>query len=226
MKTIFSIVAACALLALAPTNASSQTVCEFVLGLADLANPGEIIDHKTDITNGGCTTQVIVKVDKSDPVVTKVDFKIDQACELSGQAQITGITLEIDGSETTSCNINYDNPADFMEVGEDTSIGDAPGFQQLLMDAADATAMQFPPGGDPTADALIAKLNVAAHSHAIEVEIYLDGVLLFFTGTEITASGEGAAAVQDAAGVITLSVGLCDPLGGFCRHLAQVNSNG
>ena len=35
----------------------SKTACDFVLGLKSLALPGEVIDHKTDWTDMGCTTQ-------------------------------------------------------------------------------------------------------------------------------------------------------------------------
>ena len=152
---------ACALLALAPADASSQTTCDLVLGLAVLADPGEVIDHKTDVSDGDCTTQMTVKVDKGDPVVTKVDFKIDRSCNSIGQAEITVISLEIFGSPPTiSCNSDYDNPEDQTEVLETTSIADVPQLQELLLDAADATAMQFP-SGNPTADLLVAKLTGA-----------------------------------------------------------------
>ena len=167
MKTIFSIVAACALLG--STNAWSLTTCEFALNLANLADPGEVFDHKTDNTEdtggpkGFCTTQVTAKVDKSDPDVTKVDFKIDQSCE-SGQAQITTISLKIDTNQPIfSCNVAYNNPDDTTEVVEDTPIDTVPLLEALFEDAADATATQFPPGPseDPLAQALVAALDAA-----------------------------------------------------------------
>ena len=110
---LYSIVATCVLLALAPADASSQNACDLVLGLAELAATGEVIDHKTDLSDSDCTTQVTAKVDKGDPVVTKVDFKVDRSCDSSGQAQITVISLEISGEQPiSSCNVAYDNPDD------------------------------------------------------------------------------------------------------------------
>ena len=164
MKTLMrapsSIVAACALLALSTADAWSQTTCDLVLGLAGLAAPGTLVDHKTDFSENDCTTQVTVQVDKVTPGVTKVDFKIDRSCIATGQVQFTGIALEVAGNPpTTSCNIDYDNPLDPVTISEDTVIDDfVPELQQLIVDAADATAMQFP-AGNPTADALVALLD-------------------------------------------------------------------
>ena len=78
-----------------------------ILSLAELAEPGEVVDHKTDTSDDDCTIQVEAKVDKTSPDVTKVDFKIDRSCSLTGQAQFTGIALDIPGPpSTTSCNID------------------------------------------------------------------------------------------------------------------------
>ena len=167
LKSLSNVIAACALLALTSADAWSQTACDLVLSLADLAAPGEFIDHKTDIVVGDCTIQVEAKVDKSLPSVTKVDFKIDRSCSLSGQTQLTGIALDIPGDPPTStCNIDYDNPADSTEVGEDTLITDVPEFQQLIEDAANATATQYP-SGSSVADELVALLGGPADLLAI-----------------------------------------------------------
>ena len=136
-RSLYGIVAACALLTLAPADASSQTACDLVKSLADLEFDGEVIDHKTDFSDSDCTTLVTAKVDKGDPVETKVDFKIDRICDSSGQAQITIIFLEISGDPPiSSCDVVYDNPDDPTEVGEDTLIANVPEFQKLLLDAA------------------------------------------------------------------------------------------
>ena len=159
MRRLFSVIAAYALLALASANVWSQTTCELVRSLTDLAATGEFIDLKTDFSDSDCTTQVTVKVDKVSPDVTKVDFKIDRTCSSTGQAQFLGIAIDVSGSPPiTSCNVNYDNPADSTQVGEDTLIADVPAFQQLIVDAAEATAMQFP-SGNTTADSLVSILK-------------------------------------------------------------------
>ena len=160
-RTLYSIGAACTLLALAPVDASSQTVRVLGQSLVDLAGPGEVIYHKTDFSDSDCTTQVTAKVDKGDPVVTRVDFKIDRSCDSSGQAQITFICLEI--SAIFSCNVDYDNPADLTEaeVGENTNIASVPELEDLLLDAADATDAQFPMLGNPTIDLLVEILTDA-----------------------------------------------------------------
>ena len=140
----------------------SKTACDFVLGLKSLALPGEVIDHKTDWTDMGCTTQVNVKVDRGDSAVTKVDFKIDQACD-PDQAQFTVISLEIAGEPPmTSCNVTYDNPLDPMAVvDEDTDLASVESLAMLIKAAADATADQFPEGEDLIADMLVADLDSA-----------------------------------------------------------------
>ena len=160
MRSLYSVAASYALLALLSADAWSQTTCDLVLSLADLAAPGELVDLKTDVSDSDCTTQVTVQVDNVTPGVTKVDFKIDRSCISTGQAQFTGIALEVAGSPpTTSCNIDYNNPLDPVTISEDTVIDDfVPELQQLIVDAADATAMQFP-AGNPTADALVALLD-------------------------------------------------------------------
>ena len=78
--------------------------------------------------------------------------------ELPSSPRSPRSTLEISSPPVTSCNVDYDNPADPTEVGDDTLIADVPELQQLLRDAAQATALQFP-AGDPTADALVVLLD-------------------------------------------------------------------
>ena len=90
LKSLSNVIAACVLLALASADAWSQTTCDLIISLADLANPGELVEHKTDISGSDCTTQVTAEIDKSTPGETKIEFKIDRTCISSGQAQLTG----------------------------------------------------------------------------------------------------------------------------------------
>ena len=167
MRSLSNVVAACALLALVSADAWSRTTCDLVLSLADLAGPGELIEHKTDTSVRDCTIQLTTKVDKVSPDGTIVDFKIDRSCEFSGQTQLTGsAAIEIGSPPATNCNIVYDNPADMMKVGGDTLIADVPQLQQLILDAAQATAGQFL-FSDPTAYLLVGKLTEAAYPESM-----------------------------------------------------------
>ena len=101
-----------------------------------------------------------MNVDKVDPTVTKVNFKIDQSCLSTGiQTQLTGIVIGPPSLDPplTSCSVNYDNPPDDSSEVGGTSIADVPGLSELIQAAADATMAQFM--GDPFADALVATLN-------------------------------------------------------------------
>lgn len=51
MRSLSSIFGATLLLALVSANAWSQTSCELILSLANLAAPGEVVDHKTDTSD-------------------------------------------------------------------------------------------------------------------------------------------------------------------------------
>ena len=155
-----AVVTLCALFMLASTG-YGQTTCEFMFGLAELAASGTQVEHKTNFTgvSGDCTTQVVAKVDKTNPVQTKVDFKIDRSCTSSGQTQITGILVISANPVMISCNIDYDNPSDPTVVSDTTEIADVPALVELFQDAADATSQQFPPGTNPIADALVEEIN-------------------------------------------------------------------
>ena len=158
LRSLPRAIAAFALLAFASADAWSQTTCDLVFSLADLAAPGEIIDHKTDVSDDDCTIQVNAKVEKVSADETKIELKIDRSCISTGQAQLTGIAIV--SPTTSSCDINYNNPADPSAVGENPVIAEVLQLQQLILDAATATALQFP--SDPTPILLVAKLTEAA----------------------------------------------------------------
>ena len=63
-----TVVILCALFMLASPG-YGQTTCEFMFGLAELAASGTQVEHKTNFTDvsGDCTTQVVAKVDKTNP---------------------------------------------------------------------------------------------------------------------------------------------------------------
>ena len=147
IKSLSNVIAACALLLFAVPS-QGQNICDALFSIADLANSGQKLELKVDITDpvSGCTIQVDVEIDKEDVTQEKLDFKIDRSCP-EGQAQLLGLTLDLSGA--TACSIKYDNPGDPTIVNNNTDISTVPGLQQLFQDALDATEAQFP--GDPLA---------------------------------------------------------------------------
>ena len=163
---------------LALPAAAQTTVCQMIQDVSDLVGPGQVIDHKTDFTESmgeisgvdQCTYQMTVKVDKSGAPLTKVDFKIDQSCDMSGQAQVVVISLDLNNDPV--CHVDYDNPLDPMVVGSDDVVANASvGFIDLILNAADATAI--PPTSMFASD-LVGVLNAAAQPTAAVCPCWAD----------------------------------------------------
>ena len=134
------------------TSPGHANICDFLAGLAVLANDGETVELKVDIGD----VQVDFKVER-DGDKSKVLFKVDHS---NGEQQQFIGEYEKDGDDV-SCKVKKDIPSSQDPFTETSEILDDDAIVELFGFAADGILLEFEPGTNFAADALHAALTGA-----------------------------------------------------------------